>query len=435
MQFPPRLATCLLVSFALWLASSAQAADEPDLDALDLKSAPVAATETAAQPTRIFAELAVGSAAQRYSPGSQGLRRASLDLYHSRKLSSAWRLVLSDRLDHVRPRRSSADDTLNSLREAHLTWQGDEDRSVIDVGRINLRYGPGYGYNPTDFFRDGALRGITSVNPFARRENRLGTVALRGQRLWQGGSLSIALSPKLADQASDRALSLDFGATNNRNRVLLAASQQLSESVSAQALLYKEPGQTAQPGASLTALVSDGATAHVEWAYSKRSNLLNGAWGPAGSGPAASPFANDAGHRVVGGLSYTTASKLSLTAEAQYNGLALSHAEWQRSASAGPALLGGYLLEAQRLQELASRRAYLFYATQRSMGLKNLDLTAFLRVNANDHSRLSWLELRYHWTQIDVALQWQQHSGRVNSEYGLYPDRHIVQLVATYHFQ
>jgi hypothetical protein len=40
---------------------------------------------------------------------------------------------------------------VNSLREAYLSWQPEGGNMVMEFGRINLRYGPGYGYNPTDF--------------------------------------------------------------------------------------------------------------------------------------------------------------------------------------------------------------------------------------------------------------------------------------------
>jgi hypothetical protein len=417
-----------MASTALLTATPSWAADDTDLGALDLKSAPVDAEQAAPQPTKLFIEAGLGNATQRYSDGSQGLRRVSVDIRHASKLAPGWRFVLSDRIDHVHPSDAGMPDTLNSLREAYVSWDGVEAGTVVDIGRINLRYGPGYGYNPTDFFRDGAVRSVTSVNPFELRENRLGTVALRAQRLWQGGSMAIALSPKLADEPSTRALNADLGATNNRNRLLLTASQQLSERVSGQVLLYKEPGLDAQPGASVTALVSDAAVAHAEWSYARGPSLAAQAWAtPAGT--------QRSGHKLSTGLTYTTASKLSITGEYQFNGMALDQASWGRTSAGNPGALPAYLIEAQRLQELASRRAYLVYLSQRDFGMKGMELTGFMRVNANDHSRLAWAELRYHWSQVDLALQWQQHSGRAFSEYGLYPDKRIVQVVASYHFK
>lgn len=427
MRLVPRLVLCGMASAALLSVAPGWAADDPDLGALDLKSAPEDPAQAGPKATRLFVEAGLGNAKQRYVDGSQSLRRASVDLYHASKFAPGWRFVLSDRLDHVHPAEPGSPDTLNSLREAYVSWEGGDATTVVDVGRINLRYGPGYGYNPTDFFRDGAVRSVTSVNPFALRENRMGTAALRFQRLWQGGSASIALSPKLADAPSTQALNLDLGATNNRNRVLMTVNHQLSERISGQMLLYKEPGLNAQPGASITALLSDAAVAHAEWSYAKGPSLAGQAWQTTGS--------ERTGHKLSTGLTYTTAGKLSITGEVQFNGMALDQASWNRTSAASPSDLPVYLIEAQRQQELASRRAYLVYLSQRDFGVKGMDLTGFVRVNANDKSRLAWAELRYHWDNVDLALQWQQHRGSEFSEYGLYPDKRIVQLVAAYHFK
>ena len=169
-----------LLNLALAQATAAFATDE---DALNLVSAPAATTE-GLKDTRIFFEAALGSASQRYASGDRSIGRISLDFLHSTRLGAGLRAVISDRIDHFNPREFGADSTVNSLREAYVSWQPDGGKTVVEFGRINLRYGPGYGYNPTDFFRDGSLRAVTSADPFALRENRLGTVMLRGQRLW-----------------------------------------------------------------------------------------------------------------------------------------------------------------------------------------------------------------------------------------------------------
>jgi len=172
--------------------------DDFDTEALSLESAAVVSPESV-QSGKIFIEGAVGTSSQRYSSGSTDTGRLSFDFSHSLQLGRGFRAVFSDRLDHIHPRTADADETVNSLREAYLGWQTEGGDSLIEFGRVNLRYGPGYGYNPTDFFRGGSLRVLTSADPFALRENRLGSVMLRAQSLWTGGSLSVALSPKLAD--------------------------------------------------------------------------------------------------------------------------------------------------------------------------------------------------------------------------------------------
>lgn len=419
-----RFALCSMFAVALGQAAPAYAQDA-ESDALNLQSAPEAAPAAATGP-KFFVEGAIGNASQRYRTSSRDIGRVSLDFSHSARLSPTWRAVLSDRLDHVHPTDDGADATVNSLREAYLSWQPEGGNTAVEFGRINLRYGPGYGYNPTDFFRDGSLRVLTTANPFALRENRLGTVMLRAQHLWSNGSLSAAYSPKLANRPSTDGWSADFGATNNRDRALIALSTQFSQRVSSQVLAYKAQGDSPTVGASATALLSDAAVAHVEWSRGSEPDMLSRATGL--PGPAA------ARNRFAGGVSYTTLGKLSITAEYQYNGFALSQANWAALGASAPDAQVAYLVHAQGLQELAPRQAYLIYVTQKGLGVKELDLTAFLRVNADDHSRMVWLELRRHWPSFDLAFQLQQHMGRSTSEYGVLPDRRVVQVLGTYYF-
>ena len=72
--------------------------------------------------------------------------------------------------------------------------------------------------------------------------------------------------------------------------------------------------------------------------------------------------------------------------------------------------------------------------TKKDLLLKHLDLTAFLRVNAGDHSRLAWAELRHHWPSFDLAFQLQRHSGHRTSEFGILPDNRVVQILGSYFF-
>lgn len=412
-----------LLVFALIQALPALGADLEG-DALSLEAAPEAAAE-GARDTKIFMEGAVGDASQRYLPESRNFGRASLDFYHTARLSPGLRAVVSDRIDHIYPADAGADATVNSLREAYLSWQHEAGNTIVDLGRVNLRYGPGYGYNPTDFFRDGSLRTRTTANPFALRENRLGTVMLRAQRLWTDGSLSVAYSPKLADRQNADGWNLDLGSTNSRNRTLVALSTQFSQNVSSQVLAYKEQGMSPSLGGSLTALLSDATVAHLEGSHSSEPDLLSRALAQTGAAATRNRFA--------GGITYTTLGKLSVTAEYQYNGFALDQSNWS-ALSASPATQMAYLLEAQRRQELASRKAYLIYVTQKSLLLKNLDLTAFLRVNAGDQSKLVWAELRHHWPRFDLAFQLQRNIGSRTSEFGILPDSRIMQVLGSYYF-
>lgn len=440
------LAAALAALAASPLAHAAAPAPAEEVDPLSLQSAPEPGAKTgaagdtdplalqsAAEPVakaperslRVFGELAVGRIARRYDLGAADLRRASIDANWSYKPAPGWRLVLSDRLDDLHPVDQGSRATLNSLREAYASWQDEAGRNVVEFGRINVRNGPAYGYNPTDFLRDGALRSVTTVDPLALRENRLGAVMVRAQRLWTGGSASIALVPKVASSPSDKSLSLDVGATNHRDRMLLTLGVQPTDKVSGQLLAYTQRGVGTQLGASMTALLSDAAVGFVEWSGG-RDQL------PATT-PLVEPGRRNA-NRLATGLTYTTAARLSLTAEVEYNGFAADRGAFARLGSVGPLGVETYLVDAQRRQDNASRKAYLLYATQQGGLGKNIDVTGLIRVNGDDHSRLAWIEIRHHWPKLDLALQWQHAGGRAISEYGVLPERQIWQLLVAYYF-
>ena len=101
---------------------------------------------------------------------------------------------------------------------------------------------------------------------------------------------------------------------------------------------------------------------------------------------------------------------------------------------ASPAAQIAYLREALRLQELAPRQDYLIYVTLKGLRLKDLDLTGYIRFNPGDNTRLAWFEMRHHWPSFDLTFQLQQNIGRPSSEFGILPDRRIIQVLGTYFF-
>jgi hypothetical protein len=88
----------------------------------------------------------------------------------------------------------------------------------------------------------------------------------------------------------------------------------------------------------------------------------------------------------------------------------------------------------QYVQELPTQQAMFLYAGWQDAMIKRLDLSAMLRFNLADQSRLSWLEARYHWDRVDLALQWQLNSGNTGSEYGAAPQRAAWQALVRYYF-
>ena len=417
----------LLVS--AWLAGlgpaqTARADDLADLDALTLADAPPTTTQPAARDWQAFAELAFG---QFTAPNESVTtnHRLSLDLQVDTAIAPRWRAVLADRLDGKWPPQMGDEHYINTLKEAYVSWQATDER-LLDLGRVNVRNGVATGYNPTDYFRNGAVRSMVSSDPGSLKKNRLGSVMLRGQTLWNGGSLTALASPKMAEQASDTAFSPDYGATNNQNRWLLALSQRLTEKISPQWLLYGEDRQPAQLGLNLTTLVGDASVLFAEWSGGQSRSQLS----------QAGLTADDTSFhtRVATGVTYTAGNKLSMTLEYACNDAALNADQWSALQRGSPLAYGRYRAWAQAAQELPTQDMLGLYANWPDAIVPHLDLGAMLRANRADNSRTHWVEARYHWSHTDLAVQLQVNSGGPTSDYGAAPQQRIWQLSLRQYF-
>ena len=418
--------TAAAVCLAVLAAASASAADMPsdeagDADALSLADkAP--SEKAAAQSWRVFGEGVLTRSGFRNPPSSQNEGRASIDLRFDSTVAPTLRAVLSDRLDlgyrgeGVLPRT----DNVNTVREAYLSWHLTPD-AITDVGRINLRYGAAFGYNPTDFFKADALRSIVSIDPVSLRENRQGTVVVQAQKLWTGSSLTAAYSPRLGDSPNMSTFSLDFGATNPRNRWLLVGSHKFTEELNPQIVLYGGEQTPTQVGMNLSGLVNTSTVAYLEVAAGRGMNLIDEA--------VASPASEHMQQRAAAGLTYTTSFNLSLTAEYEYNSAAPTRGQWDTFRGGGPGNASAFLATAQMQQDLPSRDALFLYGFWKDVAIRSLDLSAFVRWDSQTHSREQWLETRYHWSKTEVALRWQQYSGAFTSVYGSVPQSRQLDLL------
>lgn len=420
-----RLDTLLLqLTLTLVVAASAHAAEPPDglpddLDALSLADkAPTAPPETA-KAWRIFIEGAAGRTGIGGDDRHFETKRGSLDVRLDTTIAPGLRAVFSDRLDLLESNGASSARDVNTVREAYLSWARTEDQ-IIDVGRVNVRHGAAYGYNPTDWFKEGALRSIVSPDPNVLRENRQGTVVLQGQQLWSAGSLTATYSPRLGREPNPGTFSLNVGATNPRNRWLLAGSTKFSDRLNSELLLYGGDDTRTQIGLNVSGLISDSAVVFGEFSAGKGRSLV----------AQALQIDQSPRHqeRAVVGLTYTTPLNLSLTAEAQYNSAAPDRAQWRALPGIDPSARLRVLATQPTLQDLPVRNALFFYANWKDLLVRRLDVSAFLRRDSETHSRAQWIEARYRWDSAELALQWQLYSGSPGSVYGSVPQRRAIEL-------
>lgn len=404
------------------LAVAASAFAQSDDAALRLGDLPTSGPEQASD-WKAFVEGAIRSSTRRGTGAEQRIARFSLDVHLDKVLAPGWRLVASDRVDLSWQGGPSNDGGVNVLKEAYVSWQPAPER-IADFGRVNPRQGVALGYNPTDYFRAGALRSVVSIDPAGLRENRLGSFMLRGQALWDSGSLSALFSPRLPGQPSSAPLSLDVGATNSRNRWLFSLSHTVSDQLRPQWLLQGGAGQQPQLGLNLTRLLGDAAVGYFEWSGGRSRSLLSQAL----AGPEDSAFRS----RLATGATYTTAFKLSLTAEYQYNGAALDSAAWDALRRGPPVPYARYRAFSANVQDPATRHNVFLYASWQDAFVNRLDVSAMLRRDAVDRSRLAWVEARYRWPKMEAAAQWQHSNGIPGSNFGALPERSGLQALLRY---
>lgn len=429
MRRPPALPTLLLCTALAVPAAHAAAPDAPDalpddLDALSLADKAPSEPAAVARPWRLFVEgsfrrTAIDDPDSRYESS-----RASIDGRVDATLAPGLRGVFSDRLDLRHSNRRGIEGDVNTVREAYLSW-APTDHQVFDLGRVNVRHGSAYGYNPTDWFKAGALRSIVSLDPAVLRENRQGTVVLQGQQLWDAGSFTAAYSPRLADKPNPGTFSLNVGATNPNNRWLLVGSTKFNEKLNAEVLLYGGEGTREQLGLNLSGLVGDATVVFGEFSTGRGRSLIDQALERSGDRPYRS--------RAAVGLTYTTSFNLSLTAEAEYNEAGPTRRQWRALPGVNP--FGQLLLlnTSQTLQDLPARSAGFVYAMWKDALVRRLDLSAFIRRENETRSRVQWLEARYHWDQVDLVAQWQQFSGKRDSIFGSVPQSRTIELALRFY--
>ncbi len=415
----PRAGILLLL---LW--ASAAFAGNGDEAALAL------ADKTTAEPSAAHACNALVEAAANETMWSDGVAptaggRLSLDFRCAHELGGSVSARLSNRVDEI-VEHGSPGQIVDTLKEAYLSWQY-APNALVDVGRINVREGVAVGYNPTDYFRADSLRTIISLDPDSLREERLGSVMARSQFLWNGGSLMAIYSPGFHARPSDSSFNPDFGATNPEDRWLIALSETLAPGLAPQWSIFGTAHESPQAGLDLTYLLGKATIAYVEWSGGSSQSDLARAGVPGGE--AASAFHQ----RASVGLTYTTASNLSLTLEYEFDGAAPDATEWEALRSGPIAEYGRFRKFAGAQQELTTRANLFGYLRWENALIRQLDLTAFTRFDIADRSRVTWAEVRYHWPQVDLAVQWQRDDGTVLSDLAAGPQRQVwLALVDAY---
>jgi hypothetical protein len=317
------------------------------------------------------------------------------------------------------------ENVLNEAREAYLSWQ--PSGSVwLDVGRINLKSGVAVGHNPTDFFRTRSVVLPLTADPTILREDRLGTLMVQGQYIWTGGSIIVALAPRVtrptAIYRSNNLPSFDpmLDRTNAEDRFLLKGSVQVAEGFNPELLFY-HAGDRWQIGTNLTMSIGKQTVAYLEWAGGPNSSLIGNALSygrTTGTLPANAPGVIPADrvlrlqNDLAVGFSFATESRITVNLEYHYYQPGFSQQDWRNWFNAGShqetnAALWYIRAYALDQQVSVSRHSAFLRANWVDAFVPNLDLTALANISLLDGSGLVQATADYHlsdaWTVGGLA--------------------------------
>jgi hypothetical protein len=375
--------------------------------------------------------------------------RVFVDVRREYSAGRRLKFTFSDRLN-VRAENDLAFPTsqnlINEWREGFVSWEI-FDSTYVDAGRINLKSGAALGFNPTDFFKTRAVVEPLSLDPSVLREDRLGTLMLRAQRIWTGGAMTVAFAPAVSHISpiySDTNLPSvgpSFDRTNARARLLVKGSINVAADFSPELLVYHE-GDRTRLGLNITRGIGQNVVAYAEWTGGAEPGVIDDALvygretrvllvgGPSVlPDDSASTFREDLS---VGG-SYSTKPKLTLNVEYHFHQAGFDKRDWERWFMAGEGTTSASLAArelwfirryALDRQDPLTRHSLFARADWVDAFIRHLELTGFVNMDGYDRSTLAQLTADYFasskWT---VGVQASVNVGGRGSDFGSLPQR------------
>jgi len=332
----------------------------------------------------------------------------------------------------------AVDDLRLDVKEAYLSKQ-QSPTLFFDIGRINIKSGVATGFNPTDYFKVGTLLDRKTEDVSQLRDARIGSLALRSQKLWDGGSLTWVASPKITQKpdhwTSDRNIvGLNLHKSNDRTRFMLTFNHKISDKFSPEIIYYNESGKH-NLGINLSQSLNKQWITYAEWNIGKRRNLIDKALLKPRQNTRLSTnilqeFPTDSGEKYLQqlaiGASFTSSSNITTKIEYHYNQAGLSSSEadkWFTLINSADPRTVGQALSIRGLSQFRNEplgQHSLFIRTNWNDALiDKLDLTGLLITNLNDDSKLIQLEAEYELNpRSSLALKLASFQGNDKSIYG-----------------
>lgn len=474
----------LVATLLIFPCSDSNAEDNEDLDLIpdQLMSRP--SPQTKSEPSqapvpyrvKVFLDEALQENFERDSsavlmPSSDFSRwnnRISLDMRTEVTLSPSWLLTVADRLNHFSDKDMGISDEglLNDLKEAYLTWNvyGSD---YIDVGRVNLKNGVAFGFNPTDYFKRKAVTARISEDNTILRENRLGVLMMRAQAIREKGGLTLAVAPEVPHEkdkwwTDESGGGLQLQRTNERMRLLAKAGVNGLGDMNPELLYFYDDGRS-NVGLNLTRGLGDNIVIYGEWSLGQRPDIITEAMEDARSRgvipPGVAPVIPGSTqirfrNQLAMGFSYTEKVNRTTYFEYHYNEAGFSPEDWNNWLNAGReaaklsdsaptgrarrgilARLWAIRAFAQDAQEPLSRHSLFVRSSWQDGFVKSLDLTGILQINLQDGSLFLQPLAEYHLSsKITLSLALDFFLGSEDSEFGTLQQLGNIRAGVKYYF-
>jgi hypothetical protein len=439
-------------------------AENDDLDRIPTPNSPADAEPAVSRNAnqRVYLESAFTGSTSRsnllvpvpQSIGTTWQERVFIDMRREWRAGRRLTLTFSDRVN-VRAQDDLAFPTqqnvINDWREGFFSWEV-FDNTYVDAGRINLKSGAALGFNPTDFFKTRAVVEPLSSDPSVLRGDRLGTLMLRGQRIWAAAAMTVAFAPAVSQTSpiySDTNLPSvgpSFDRTNARARLLVKGSVNVAADFSPELLVYHEGNRT-RFGVNITQGIGQNVVAYAEWTGGAEPGVIDDALAygrdtrvlPVGApsvllDDSAPTFREDLS---VGG-SFSTKPKLTLNVEYHFHQAGFDKRDWERWFMAGEGTTSASLAAkelwfirsyALDRQDPLTRHSLFARADWVDAFIRHLELTGFVNFDVYDGSSLVQLAADYFasskWT---VGVQASVNVGGADSDFGSLSQRGSVLL-------
>jgi hypothetical protein len=288
------------------------------------------------------------------------------------------------------------------------------------------------------------------------RDARLGALTIKSQKLWEGGALTLVVSPKISDKASrwytdKNTTGLNLQKSNDRSRALLKYTFEVSEDVRPEIIYYNESGEH-NIGLNFSKALNRKWLGYAEWNLGKRRNLIDAALLETRESnqldPAIAQVFSDQGEsyrqQLALGASYTTESNITTKFEYHYNQAGLSDEDVQRwfdltsSAENKPIVTEQFLslqgLAKARGEPLGKHRLFM-RSSWIDAGLDDLDIIGLFNIDIDDQSYLIQLEAAYEISRnAELSFRLAQFRGDKKSDFGSFLQDHIGTFQVTWDF-